>query len=377
MEVMWFIPSHGDGRYLGTEIGGREADYSYFKQIAQAVDMLGFTGVLIPTGRTCEDPWMLAASLIPVTERLKYLVAVRPGLMSPSVSARMAATLDRISNGRLLVNVVAGGNPEELKGDGIFLQHDERYEAADEFFTVWKSLLAGKAVDFNGEHIKVEGGKLLLPPVQEPYPPIYFGGSSTAGQAVAAKHSDVYLTWGETPEQVEKKIKEVSRLAELEGRKVRFGIRLHVIVRETENEAWAAADNLIKYLDDEKISAAQSAFAKMDSVGQQRMVELRGRGRDALEISPNLWAGIGLVRGGAGTALVGDPVQVSERMKEYAALGIDTFILSGYPHLEEAYRTAELLFPLLPLKNKPHKVNRPTGVIVANSFFPEKVSQSF
>lgn len=377
MEILWFIPSHGDGRYLGTTKGGRIADYSYFRQVAQAADRLGYTGVLIPTGRSCEDPWMLAASLIPETERLKFLVAVRPGLMVPSVAARMAATLDRISNGRLLINVVAGGDPVELAGDGVFLKHDERYEATDEFLTIWRSLLEGKDVDFNGKHLQVEGGKLLFSPVQQPHPPIYFGGSSPAGQAVAAKHTDVYLTWGEPPAQVEQKIKEVRRLAEMEGRTVRFGIRLHIIVRETEHEAWEAADRLIQYLDKDTIEAAQRAFARMDSVGQKRMVQLHGSGREALEISPNLWAGIGLVRGGAGTALVGDPHQVAQRMREYADLGIETFVLSGYPHLEEAYQVADLLFPLLPLKSNSHANEQRTrgqlqGEIVANSYFPEK-----
>src|SRR5262249_25331658 len=141
---------------------------------------------------------------------------------------------------------------------------------------------------------------------------------------------------------------EMRRLAAERGRTLRFGIRLHAIVRETASLAWAAANDLIRYVDDARIAAAQKTFARFDSVGQQRMTSLHGGRRGQLEISPNLWAGVGLVRGGAGTALVGDPESVAERIREYAALGIDTFILSGYPHLEEAYRVAELLFPLLP-----------------------------
>ena len=323
MEVLWFIPTHGDSRYLGTTKGGRLADFSYFRQVAQAADSLGYAGVLIPTGRSCEDPWTLASSLAAVTEKLKFLIAVRPGIMTPAVAARMASTVDRISNGRLLINVVAGGDPVELAGDGVFLSHDERYEITDEFLTIWRQLLEGKEVDFTGKHLKVEGGKKLFPPVQQPHPPIYFGGSSPAGIKVAAKHSDVYLTWGESPAQVEKKINEVRRLAEQEGRTVRFGIRLHVIVRETEEEAWNEAERLIKYVDQATIDAAQKVFARMDSVGQQNMKQLHNGGRESLEISPNLWAGVGLVRGGAGTALVGNPIQVAERMKEYEGLGIE------------------------------------------------------
>jgi alkanesulfonate monooxygenase len=372
MEILWFIPTHGDSRYLGTTKGGRVADFSYFRQVAQAADRLGYTGVLIPTGRSCEDPWTLASALSAVTERLKFLIAVRPGIMSPAVAARMAATVDRISNGRLLINVVAGGDPVELAGDGLFLTHDERYEVTDEFLTIWRNLLEGKEVDFKGKHLNIDGGQLLFPPVQQPHPPIYFGGSSPAGQAVAAKHTDVYLTWGEPPAQVEQKIKEVRRRAEQEGRTVRFGMRLHVIVRETEEEAWQAADRLIQYVDDDTIAAAQRTLARQDSVGQKRMMQLHKGGREVLEISPNLWAGVGLVRGGAGTALVGNPGQVAARMKEYADLGIDTFVLSGYPHLEEAYQFAELVFPLLPLKNRGfEQKNQLVGEMIANQYSPE------
>ncbi|MFE3889015.1 FMNH2-dependent alkanesulfonate monooxygenase [Priestia sp. YIM B13446] len=370
MKILWFIPSHGDGRYLGTNRGGRSADYSYFRQVAQAADRLGFEGVLIPTGKSCEDPWLLAASLIPETERLKFLVAVRPGIMAPSVAARMTSTLDRISNGRLLVNVVAGGDPAELAGDGLFLSHDERYEAADEFLDVWKGLLAGDTVNYEGKHIHVENSELLYPPVQKPSPPIYFGGSSPAGQKVAAKHSDVYLTWGEPPEQVREKIAAVRKQAEAEGRTVKFGIRLHIIVRETEEEAWQAADRLIQHLDEDTIQAAQRTFARYDSVGQQRMASLHRGTREELTISPNLWSGVGLVRGGAGTALVGSAENVAKRIKEYEALGIESFILSGYPHLEEAYHVGELLFPLLNIDDGEGK-SKSIGEIIANDRFPK------
>ncbi|MED4058283.1 FMNH2-dependent alkanesulfonate monooxygenase [Priestia megaterium] len=370
MKILWFIPSHGDGRYLGTNRGGRSADYSYFRQVAQAADRLGFEGVLIPTGKSCEDPWLLAASLIPETERLKFLVAVRPGIMAPSVAARMTSTLDRISNGRLLVNVVAGGDPAELAGDGLFLSHDERYEAAGEFLDVWKGLLAGDTVNYEGKHIHVENSELLYPPVQKPSPPIYFGGSSPAGQKVAAKHSDVYLTWGEPPEQVREKIAAVRKQAEAEGRTVKFGIRLHIIVRETEEEAWQAADRLIQHLDEDTIQAAQRTFARYDSVGQQRMASLHRGTREELTISPNLWAGVGLVRGGAGTALVGSAENVAKRIKEYEALGIESFILSGYPHLEEAYHVGELLFPLLNIDDGEGK-SKSIGEIIANDRFPK------
>lgn len=384
LNVFWFLPTHGDGRYLGSAKEARAVDQAYLQQIAQAVDNLGYGGVLIPTGRFCEDSWIVAASLIPVTQRLKFLVALRPATISPTVAARQAATLDRLSGGRLLVNIVAGGDADDLAGDGIFLGHDERYEHADEFIEVWKRVLGGETVDFDGKHVRVRGARQLFPPVQQPHPPLFFGGSSNRAHDTAAKHVELYLSWGEPPDEVARKFADVRKRAAKEGREVRFGVRLHVIPRETEAEAWEAAGRLISELDDDTIAGAQQTLARMDSEGQRRMRELHGGRRDQLEVSPNLWAGVGLVRGGAGTALVGDGKIIAERLKEYAAIGADTFVLSGYPHLEEAYRFAELVFPHLPLAGaepdnvvalRTPKLVSPFGEIVAHDRFP-KTAQS-
>lgn len=376
--ILWFLPTHGDGRYLGSSIGGRDVDLSYLRQIAEASDKLGYYGVLLPTGRSCEDSWVIASALIPQTRDLRFLVAVRPGLLSPAVAARMTATLDRISDGRLLINVVTGGDPVENKGDGVFLAHDERYAVTKEFLDVYKALLAGGRVDYEGQHIKVEDGRLLFPPLQKPHPPLYFGGSSDAGIAVAAETIDKYLTWGEPPAEVAKKIAAAQKVADAKGRKFSFGIRLHVIVRETNDEAWRAANNLLKHLDDQTLASAQKTFERMDSVGQKRMLALHSGSREKLEVSPNLWAGVGLVRGGAGTALVGDPQTVAERIREYMRIGIDTFIFSGYPHLEEAYRFAELVFPLLPLADATPGIRTrrgPIGETIANDFAPAELQR--
>ncbi|MDQ0570211.1 alkanesulfonate monooxygenase [Variovorax paradoxus] len=389
MQIFWFLPTHGDSRYLGTTEGARQVDLAYLQQIAGAADNLGYEGVLIPTGRSCEDPWVIASSLIGATKKLKFLVAVRPGLHQPSLAARMAATFDRLSGGRLLVNLVTGGDQAELEGDGVYLDHAARYEQSAEFIRIWREILArshdGQAFDYEGEHLSVKGAKLLFPPVQNPHPPVWFGGSSAAAHELAAEQVDAYLTWGEPPAEVARKIADVRNRAARKGRKVEFGIRLHVIVRETEEAAWKAADELISRVDDETVIRAQAAFARMDSEGQRRMAALHAggakRSRADLEISPNLWAGVGLVRGGAGTALVGDPKTVAARIEEYAALGLDKFILSGYPHLEEAYRFAELVFPLLSRKAQTRlaggSLSGPFGEVVANLDAPSRfASQS-
>jgi alkanesulfonate monooxygenase len=323
---------------------------------------------------------MVAASLIDATKRLKFLVALRPGLVLPAVSARMAATLDRLSGGRVLVNLVTGGDADELAGDGFFLDHEKRYEVSSEFMTIWRELLSrshtGETFDFEGRHLKVQGGKLLYPPVQKPYPRAFFGGSSEAAHELAAQQLDTYLTWGEPPAAVAQKVADIRERAAKYGRTLDFGIRLHVIVRETEDEAWDAAQSLVSHLDEATVAAAQKKFAQMDSVGQRRMAQLHGgrfnpkNVREGLEISPNLWAGVGLVRGGAGTALVGNPQQVADRIQEYADLGLENFIFSGYPHLEEAHRFAELVFPLLPLdtqrKLSSPSLTGPFGELIAN-----------
>ncbi len=390
MKIFWFIPTHGDSRYLGSSRGARVADHAYFKQIAIAADSLGYEGVLLPTGRSCEDSWIVAASLIDATKRLKFLVALRPGLVAPAQSARMAATLDRLSGGRLLVNLVTGGDPDELAGDGQFLGHAERYEQSAEFIRIWRELLTrshtGESLDFDGDHLSVKGGKVLYPPLSQPYPPVFFGGSSGPAHDLAAEQVDTYLTWGEPPADVQKKLADVRERAAAKGRTLRYGIRLHVIVRETEDEAWRAAGELLSQLDEATVAAAQAKFKAMDSVGQRRMAELHGGQfnkadvRQGLEISPNLWAGVGLVRGGAGTALVGNPQQVADRITEYAALGLEYFILSGYPHLDEAHRFAELVFPLLPLdvreKLAAPALTGPFGEVVANHYAPKAVSAS-
>jgi alkanesulfonate monooxygenase len=365
LDFFWFIPTHGDGRYLGSGDQQRPPDFRYFKEIGQAVDRLGFPGVLLPTGQACEDSWITAAGLATHTERLKFLVALRPGVVSPAYAARQTAALDRLSDGRLLLNVVVGGNPVELAGDGVFLPHDERYAQAGEFLRVWRALVSGETVDFDGRYYRTEAGRLDILPVQRPAPPLWFGGSSDAGQDLAAELVETYLTWGEPVDQVADKIARARARAAKRGRRLRFGIRLHFIVRETEDAAWAAAETLISRIGDDQIATAQERFLKeMDSVGQRRMAELHGGRRDRLLVGPNLWAGVGLVRGGAGTALVGTADQVAARLREYQSVGIETVIGSGYPHLEEAYRVAELLFPVLGLGRE---IQRPKDTI-ANEF---------
>ncbi|MFJ9189032.1 LLM class flavin-dependent oxidoreductase [Streptomyces globisporus] len=350
----WFLPTNGDSRHVvggghGTPVtaagGDRPPTVRYLAQIARAAEDLGFTGALTPTGAWCEDAWLTTAMVSQHTERLKFLVAFRPGFVSPTLAAQMASTFQRQSGGRLLLNVVTGGESHEQRAYGDFLDKDARYARTGEFLEIVRQLWDGKTVDLKGEHLHVEQARLTQLP--DPVPEIYFGGSSPAAAGVAARHADVYLTWGEPPAQVAEKIAGIRSLAAEQGRTVRFGIRLHVITRDTSEAAWAEADRLLAGFDPATVRAVQEGLRRSESEGQRRMLELHGGGRDGLEIHPNLWAGIGLVRGGAGTALVGSHTEVADRIREYHALGIEEFVLSGYPHLEEAYWFGEGVLPRL------------------------------
>ncbi|WP_327118924.1 LLM class flavin-dependent oxidoreductase [Streptomyces sp. NBC_01341] len=349
----WFLPTGGDGRDPGgvTAVQGRTsaatrrpADVGYLTQVARAAEQAGFHSLLTPVGLGCVDPWILTSALAQHTDRIGFLVAFRAGLASPTLVAQQADAFRRFAGGRLRLNVVTGGDPAEQRAYGDDLDHDRRYARTDEVMAVLRDLLRGERVDHSGEHLRIEDAQLHEPALQHPVP-LYFGGASPAAEAVAARRADVQLLWGEPPAALAQRIDRLRATAPA----LRFGLRLHVISRDTAAEAWAEADRILAGFDPEAVRASQERFARMDSTGQARMAALHGGSADAtdLEVAPNLWAGIGLVREGAGTALVGSHDEVAQRLFAYHRLGIDEFILSGYPHLEEAYRVGEEVAPRL------------------------------
>ncbi|RNL65382.1 LLM class flavin-dependent oxidoreductase [Nocardioides marmoriginsengisoli] len=350
----WFLPTNGgDGRHIvggghGTAVegfGGRPASVAYLGQVARSAEQLGFVGALTPTGAWCEDAWISTAMLASVSERLKFLVAFRPGLTAPFLAAQMAGSFQNLTGGRLLLNVVTGGESHEQRMYGDYLDKDARYQRCGEFLEIVSRLWSGEVVHHQGQHYQLEDA--LLAQIPDPLPQIYFGGSSPAALDVAAQHVDVYLTWGEPPAAVAAKVRKLRELADRRGRELRFGIRLHTIARDTAEEAWAEAGRLIAGISEDQINRVQDGLRRSESEGQRRMLALNGGTKDGLQIYPNLWAGVGLVRGGAGTALVGSHQEVADLIEEYAEAGISEFVLSGYPHLEEAYRFGEGVLPEL------------------------------
>lgn len=346
--IHWFLPTGGDSRdVLPTEPDAvrRPPDLAYLTQVAQACDRLGFDAMLTPCGTGCEDAWLVTAALAAVTRRIRFLVAFRPALLTPTLAAQMASTHQRLTGGRTLVNIVTGAEQAELARFGVHEDKDTRYDRTGEFVDVMRGAWSGQPADYDGDFYSVQGATTREAP--NPVPPIFFGGASDAAERIAARHVDVYLAWGETPDMVAERVERMRALAAEHGRTLRFGIRFHVIARPTADEAWAVAASLLAGMAPEAVAEAQRDFAATQSVGQRRMAELHGGSTDRLEVYPNVWAGIGMVRGGAGTALVGSHEEIADRIEEYHALGFEEFIFSGYPHLEEAYWFGEGVMPVL------------------------------
>lgn len=354
----WFLPTMGDSEIIGPVT--REPSLEYLEQVVRAAEDAGFGFALVPVGTTCYDAWLGSAIVAARTERLKFLVAMRPGFVSPTLAAKMSNTYDQLTRGRVMINVVTGGYPAELAADGDFLDHDERYARTQEFMqVVRRAWTEPKRWDHEGKYFRVEQGWVRPKPYTKPHPPFYFGGASEAGKKVGAEEADVYLLWGETLDMVKERIEDMRERAAAIGRALRFGMRIHVVVRESEEEAWAAANHLISEIPDEYESAIGKIHAKTDSEGEKRQQMMRKQNgeKEDLVIAPNLWTGIGKARVGVGTALVGSGENVAKRLQEYVDLGIDTFILSGYPHLEEAQRFGQYVMP--------HFAGRTTGEPVA------------
>jgi len=335
----------GDSEIIGPPT--RQPTLDYLEKIVTTAEDAGFTFALVPVGSACQDAWLSAAAVAGRTRSLKFLIAMRPGFVAPTVAAKMSNTLDQLTRGRVLINIVTGGYPAELEADGDFLDHDERYERTQEFMqVVRKAWTEEKRWNHESKYYKVQGARLFPKPYQQPCPPFYFGGASEAGKRVGAEEADVYLLWAETQAMVRERIEDMRKRAAELGRTLRFGMRLHVVVRETEEEAWAAADELISDIPEQLEAVMQKIHSRTDSEGERRQQQMRtSDGKEKLLIGPNLWTGIGKARVGVGTALVGSGENVARRLQEYADIGLDTFILSGYPHLEEAERFGKYVMP--------------------------------
>lgn len=354
MEIYWYV-FYVDGQHPWNTTKTRHVDRRYLKALGTAIDSAGYHGALVATGAGGGwDPWMISANLAAHTERMRFLIAVHPSLLSPTLLAKQAVTLDNLSGGRVEINIVNGH--AGLEASGVHLQHDERYAHGDEYLGVLRQLLAepGAPIDHQGKYLDIRGARGVGPAIQSPYPPIWVGGSSPVAMELAARHADVYASWAEPLDRHAAHLREFRKHADRAKRKVETAMTVHVVIRDTETQAWAEVDNMLKYASQEAIDNLQRVLASGQSVGQQRASSLHEgklptHARE-LEIAPNVWAGYGLLRIGSSLTFVGTARQVADRLIEYHDAGVDKFIISHHPLPEEALRVADELLPLLPLK---------------------------
>ncbi len=340
----WFIPTSGDTSAFGVPSAQIAPSLELFVEVARAAERAGFEYALVPVQTMCWEAYMTCAMVAARTERIKLLLAARPGFVSPTVMAKMISTFDQLSGGRVYVNLIAGGGYDEMAADGDFHTHDERYAIMDETVTIMKRVWTEAApVTHEGTFFKVEKARVVPRPFQQPHPPFYLGGISAAAREVCAKHADVYLFWGDTTENIAPRIADARSAAARYGREdeLRFGMRLQLIVREKEEDAWAFARDLIANASEHQRSAISRMWEQSESNSRMKVLAQA----DDFRIAPHLWSGISSVRLGAGVAIVGNPQQVAETIQQFVDIGCTEFCLSGYPHAEEAERFGRLVLP--------------------------------
>jgi len=339
-EISWFSAlCDDDYEFLGVPDAALKSSWEHCRDIVMQAETAGYDNILLPSGYALGiDTTAFAAGIAPMLKRLRLLMAVRIGESWPPQLARQIATIDRMLGGRLAINIISSDLPGEK------LESAPRYARTVEAMHILRTLLDGKPLDHDGDFWKLKVDPPRVTTVSGTCPALYFGGLSEAARDAAATNADVYLMWPDTMEAVRAIIADLRARADRHGRTLKFGYRVHVVVRETEAEARAAADRLLSKLDDAEGRAIRERSLDSQSAGVRRQAELR-EGSDDGYAEANLWTGIGRARSGCGAAIVGDPDQVLAKLNAYRAEGIDAFILSGYPHAAEADLFARHVLP--------------------------------
>ena len=342
VEISWFAPlCNGDDDFLGNRNPIYKSNWYNTKNIVEAADKLGYKNILCPSSyQVGQDTLTFIAGMAPLTKEINFLAAIRCGEIHPPMLARTIATLDHMLEGRLTLNIISSNLP------GTELDSEERYLRSKEVIEILKQCWTKNRLDFNGKYYQFD---LPTQPVkvyqQNGGPLLYFGGYSEAGMELCAEHCDVYLMWPDTENKLVELMKNISERAKKYNRTVQFGLRVHVIVRETEEKARSYADNLISKLDLSLGENIRNRSQDAKSLGVARQTELREKSDEKFFVEPNLWTGIGLARSGCGAAIVGNPDQVITKINKYQKMGIRSFIFSGYPHLQECKIFAKLVLP--------------------------------
>ena len=351
LEFGWFMPTWGDTTCYGDKDAFIAPSADLFDRVILAAEAAGFEYFLVPVSSTCWEAWIASAMAVAKTKRIKALVAARPGYVSPVQLARMAATFDQLSGGRLAVNLIAGQSQIETESEGITLAKEDRYALMEEDVSIMKALWTARGpVDFAGRFHTLKGARITPRPLQQPHPRFYLGGGSEEAWEVSAKHSDIHLFWGDTPERIATNMATIRGLAARHGRAetIGFGMRLQILWRETEAEAWDAAHELVRDVTEAQTHYIRTHYA---SSAANRRVQQLAREHGEL-IGPHLWTGVTRVRPGAGIVVVGNPAQCAATLQQFIDLGCSSFCLSGYLHDEEATRFARWVRPLLAERNR-------------------------
>ncbi len=351
LEFGWYIPTNGDTTAFKVPEKQMPPSLDLFERIIHSAEAAGFEYILLPVIPSCWEAYMSGAFLAARTRSIKPLLAARPGYVNPVLLAKMLTTFDQLTGGRLCINLIAGVSDREIQADGISYAKEDRYALMDEEVTIMKALWTTDGpIDFHGRFHTLKGAEISPPPFQQPHPRLYLGGGSADAWNVSAKHCDVHLFWGDTPERIASNIAELRRLADRYGRgeAIGFGMRLQMICREDERDAWAAARQLIA--DSSEADRDRVKAGAPNSVANARVQELAGTYGEF--IGPHLWTGITRVRGGAGIAVVGNPDQCAAQLQAFIDAGCRSFCLSGYPHDEEAERFGRLVRPRLAKQNQ-------------------------
>lgn len=347
----WFIPIDGDGAHIGTLKAERPPTFKYLRNVVETAELNGFHSLLIPTrfanglfdeGEPLSETWTTVTALATVTNKIRFLVAVRPGFISAGLWGQMAATLDQISGGRIDINIVPGGIQGDFERFGEISDHAHRYERAEEFIAALKVLWSTTdPVDFNGKHVQLNGA-FCSPGVTSGGPKFYLGGASERALQLAGRQSDIYLAWILPKDQIDSFLHRSRAQFAIAGRTPSFGLRTHIITRDTEVEAWEATEELLSKVESTVENQRRATFSGTTMVGQRAQTQLLKNHK----LDDHLWNGISTVRVNCGTAIVGDPEQVAMELLSYWRLGIDEFILSGFPHVEECDRVASEVLPI-------------------------------
>lgn len=347
LSMGWFCPTIGDTTAFGDPTQSIAQSLEHFEKVTRAAEDAGFEYMLIPVSAVCWDAWVVASYLASRTAKMKMLVALKPGHVHPVTQAKMIATFDQLSKGRIYLNLIAGVSEKDAYAEGQLVAKEDRYDQLLEEVDLMKRLWTEQNVEHEGKYFQVHGPSIIPQTFQQPHPPFFLGGGSEQAAEISAKHSSTHLFWGDYPERIAEQIKEMRQRAAKYGREdeISFAMRLQIICRETEEEAWAAADALIAGAENSNLAAQVKMAAQSSSVASQRAAELsRTVGR---KMTPHLWTGITEVRPGAGVAVVGNPQQVAAQLLEFVDAGCSGFCLSGYPHDDEAERFGRLVMPLL------------------------------